>query len=57
MVIIWAPSNTAHHTYGMEQSAEELQYEKEFWKPRTIFRSLTFINYNISVATSNAMLM
>lgn len=40
MIIIWAPSNTAHHAYGSEQTAEELQYEKEFWKPRTIFRSL-----------------
>ncbi len=39
MIIIWAPSASPQAaTYGSDLSAEELQNEKEYWKPRTTFR-------------------
>jgi hypothetical protein len=39
MIIIWAPSSTPQTaTYGSDLTADELQYEKEYWKPRTTFR-------------------
>lgn len=39
MVIIWAPTTSPHATsYGSDLSPEDLQYEKEHWKPRTTFR-------------------
>lgn len=41
MIIIWAPSSTPPPmTYGSDLSTEDLQYEKEHWKPRTTFRSV-----------------
>lgn len=39
MIIIWAPSASPQAaTYGSDLTAEELQHEKEYWKPRTTFR-------------------
>jgi hypothetical protein len=39
MIIIWAPSTSPQvATYGSDLSAEDLQHEKEYWKPRTTFR-------------------
>jgi chromatin assembly factor 1 subunit B len=39
MIIIWAPSSTPQTAaFGSEMSAEELQYEKEYWRARTPFR-------------------
>lgn len=39
MIIIWAPSNSPQSTtYGSDLSPEDMQYEKEHWKPRTTFR-------------------
>lgn len=39
MVIIWAPStNPPPATYGSDISPDDLQHEKEYWKPRTTFR-------------------
>ena len=39
MVIVWAPTTSPHATsYGSDLTPEELQYEKEHWKPRTIIR-------------------
>lgn len=39
MIIIWAPSNSPQtSTYGSDLSPEDMQYEKEHWKPRTSFR-------------------
>ena len=39
MIIIWAPSSSPQAaTYGSDLSAEDLQHEKEYWKPRTTFR-------------------
>ncbi|KAG5644490.1 hypothetical protein DXG03_008317 [Asterophora parasitica] len=39
MVIIWSPSATPQATtYGSDLTPEELQHEKEYWKPRTSFR-------------------
>lgn len=41
MIIIWAPSSTPPPaTYGGDLNAEDMQYEKEYWKPRTTFRSV-----------------
>jgi len=40
MVIIWAQSNSPSQTtaYGSDLSADDMQFEKEYWKPRTTFR-------------------
>jgi len=39
MIIIWAPSSTPQvATYGSDLTADEMQYEKEYWKPRITFR-------------------
>lgn len=39
MVIIWAPSASPQaSTYGSDLSPEDLQHEKEYWRPRTTFR-------------------
>lgn len=39
MIIIWAPSSSPQAaTYGSDLSQEDLQHEKEYWKPRTTFR-------------------
>ncbi len=39
MIIIWAPSTSPPPaTYGSDLSPEDLQHEKEYWKPRTTFR-------------------
>lgn len=49
MIMIWAPSSTPPPvTYGSDLSAEDLQYEKEYWKPRTTFRSV----FDLSAGTS-----
>jgi chromatin assembly factor 1 subunit B len=39
MIIIWAQSTTPPTAnYGSDLTQEELQYEKEYWKPRISFR-------------------
>ena len=40
MIIIWAQSNSPSQTtaYGSDLSSDDLQFEKEYWKPRTTFR-------------------
>jgi len=39
MIIIWGQSNSPSQTaYGSDLSADDLQFEKEYWKPRTTFR-------------------
>ena len=39
MVIIWTQSNSPSQTaYGSDLSADDMQFEKEHWKPRTTFR-------------------
>lgn len=53
MVIIWAPSNNPQtSTYGSDLSPEELQYEKEHWKPRTTFRCTTMQVYDLAWSPS-----
>lgn len=45
MIIIWAPSNTPQSSvYGSDLTPEEMQYEKEFWKPRITFRFVVLCN-------------
>ncbi|KAH9474432.1 putative WD repeat-containing protein C26H5.03 [Psilocybe cubensis] len=49
MIIIWAPSASPQAaTYGSDLSAEDLQYEKEYWKPRTTFRCTTMQVYDLA---------
>ena len=39
MIIIWAQSNSPSQTaYGSDLSSDDMQFEKEYWKPRTTFR-------------------
>lgn len=39
MIIIWAPSASPQSTtYGSDLTPDEVQFEKEYWKPRTTFR-------------------
>ena len=39
MIIVWAPTTSPHAvSYGSGLSQEDMQYEKEHWKPRTTFR-------------------
>ncbi|TCD66293.1 hypothetical protein EIP91_001584 [Steccherinum ochraceum] len=49
MIIIWAPSASPQvSTYGSDLSPEEMQYEKEHWKPRTTFRCTTMQVYDLA---------
>ncbi|KAF8888867.1 WD40-repeat-containing domain protein [Infundibulicybe gibba] len=49
MIIIWAPSTSPQaSTYGSDLSPEDLQNEKEYWKPRTTFRCTTMQVYDIA---------
>ncbi|OCH91181.1 WD40 repeat-like protein [Obba rivulosa] len=49
MIIIWSQTNNPHGTsYGSDLSQEELQYEKEHWKPRTTFRCTTMQVYDLA---------
>jgi hypothetical protein len=39
MIIIWVLSNSPSQTaYGSDLSSDDMQFEKEYWKPRTTFR-------------------
>ncbi|PSS08882.1 hypothetical protein PHLCEN_2v3449 [Hermanssonia centrifuga] len=49
MIIIWAPTASPHATtYGSDLSPEDIQYEKEHWKPRTTFRCTTMQVYDLA---------
>ncbi|KAL1704265.1 WD40-repeat-containing domain protein [Schizophyllum commune] len=49
MIIIWAPSLSPQAaTYGSDLSLEDLQHEKEFWKPRTTFRCTQMQVYDLA---------
>ncbi|EDR10655.1 chromatin assembly complex 1 subunit B/CAC2 [Laccaria bicolor S238N-H82] len=49
MIIIWAPSTSPQPTtYGSDLSPEDLQHEKEYWKPRTTFRCTTMQVYDLA---------
>lgn len=49
MIIIWASSATPQtSTYGSDLSPEEMQHEREFWKPRTTFRCTTMQVYDLA---------
>ncbi|TFK99232.1 WD40-repeat-containing domain protein [Pterulicium gracile] len=53
MIIIWAPSATPQATtYGSDLSPEEMQHEKEYWKPRTTFRCGTMQVYDLAWSPS-----
>ena len=39
MIIIWVQSTSpSQAAYGSELSSDDMQFEKEYWKPRTTFR-------------------
>ena len=39
MIIVWAPTTSPHASaYGSDLAPEDVQYEKEYWKPRITFR-------------------
>ncbi|TFK73115.1 hypothetical protein BDN72DRAFT_814927 [Pluteus cervinus] len=49
MIIIWAPSSSPQAaTYGSDLSPEDMQHEKEFWKPRITFRCTTMQVYDLA---------
>ncbi|KAH7910902.1 WD40-repeat-containing domain protein [Hygrophoropsis aurantiaca] len=49
MIIVWAPSTSPQAaTYGSDLSADDMQYEKEYWKPRTTFRCTTMQVYDLA---------
>ncbi|KAI0317360.1 WD40-repeat-containing domain protein [Amylostereum chailletii] len=53
MIIIWSSSNTpTQSVYGSDLSAEEMQLEKEYWKPRTTFRCTTMQVYDLAWSPS-----
>ncbi|KAH7883036.1 WD40-repeat-containing domain protein [Phlebopus sp. FC_14] len=58
MIIIWAQSSTPPTaTYGGDLSAEELQYEKEYWRPRTTFRCTTMQVYDLAWSPSGEYIL
>ncbi|KAI0819859.1 WD40 repeat-like protein [Trametes gibbosa] len=49
MIIIWSPTNSPHaSSYGSDLTPEDMQYEKEHWKPRTTFRCTTMQVYDLA---------
>ncbi|KEP47828.1 ribonuclease HI [Rhizoctonia solani 123E] len=46
MLAIWSPSDKPVHNFG--DSAEELQYEKEHWRPRVVVRATTREVYDLA---------
>ncbi|KAJ2919687.1 hypothetical protein MD484_g643, partial [Candolleomyces efflorescens] len=49
MIIIWAPSSSPQPTtYGSDLSPEDLQHEKEYWKPRITFRCTSMQVYDLA---------
>ncbi|KAF8452611.1 WD40-repeat-containing domain protein [Boletus edulis BED1] len=58
MIIIWAPSSTPPpSTYGSDFSTDDLQYEKEYWKPRTTFRCTTMQVYDLAWSPSGEYIL
>ncbi|KAK7042652.1 WD-repeats-region domain-containing protein [Favolaschia claudopus] len=58
MVIIWAQSATPQtSTYGSDLSPEDLQHEKEYWKPRTTFRCTTMQVYDLAWSPTGEYLL
>ncbi|KIY46380.1 WD40 repeat-like protein [Fistulina hepatica ATCC 64428] len=49
MIIIWAQASSSHvSTYGSDLSPEDLQHEKEYWKPRTTWRCTQMQVYDLA---------
>ncbi|KAI0634573.1 WD40 repeat-like protein [Trametes polyzona] len=49
MIIIWSPTTSPHaSSYGSDLTPEDLQYEKEHWKPRTTFRCTSMQVYDLA---------
>ncbi|KIJ64823.1 hypothetical protein HYDPIDRAFT_89390 [Hydnomerulius pinastri MD-312] len=58
MIIIWAQSSTPPTaTYGGDLTADDLQYEKEYWKPRTTFRCTTMQVYDLAWSPSGEYIL
>ncbi|KAH9925021.1 WD40 repeat-like protein [Epithele typhae] len=53
MIIVWAPTNSPHaSSYGSDLTPEDMQHEKEHWKPRTTFRCTTMQVYDLAWSPS-----
>ncbi|KAF8491822.1 WD40 repeat-like protein [Russula emetica] len=49
MIIIWVQSNSpSQTTYGSDLNSDDMQFEKEHWKPRTTFRCTTMQVYDLA---------
>ncbi|KAI0357740.1 WD40 repeat-like protein [Trametes cingulata] len=49
MIIVWSPTTSPHaSSYGSDLTPEDMQYEKEHWKPRTTFRCTTMQVYDLA---------
>ncbi|KAH8997949.1 WD40 repeat-like protein [Lactarius akahatsu] len=49
MIIIWAQSTSpSQAAYGSDLTADDMQFEKEHWKPRTTFRCTTMQVYDLA---------
>ncbi|EGO01144.1 hypothetical protein SERLA73DRAFT_105689 [Serpula lacrymans var. lacrymans S7.3] len=58
MIIIWAPSASPQTaTYGSDLSPEDMQHEKEYWKPRTTFRCTTMQVYDLAWSPSGEYIL
>ncbi|KAL7284777.1 hypothetical protein ACG7TL_002084 [Trametes sanguinea] len=58
MIIIWSPTTSPHATsYGSDLTPEDMQYEKEHWKPRTTFRCTTMQVYDLAWSPSGEYLI
>ncbi|KAF9238075.1 WD40-repeat-containing domain protein [Melanogaster broomeanus] len=58
MIIIWAHSSTPPTaTYGGDLTTEDLQYEKEYWKPRTTYRCTTMQVYDLAWSPSGEYIL
>ncbi|KAF9224904.1 WD40 repeat-like protein [Gyrodon lividus] len=58
MIIIWSSSSTPPTaTYGNDLTTEDLEYEKEYWKPRTTFRCTTMQVYDLAWSPSGEYIL
>ncbi|KAI0752558.1 WD40-repeat-containing domain protein [Daedaleopsis nitida] len=49
MLIVWAPTTSPHaSSYGSDLAPEDLQYEKEHWKPRNTIRCTSMQVYDLA---------
>ena len=58
MIIVWAPTTSPHaSSYGSDLTPEDMQYEKEHWKPRTTFRYVPRSCFRVSLRPSRVSML